>query len=497
MKSPVDTQPPVVRNFGLSWPLIVGLVTLAGTLGYVRSELLADPDTYWHIAAGQWILQHLAVPASDPFSHSMTGAPWMAHEWLSEVLLAAAYAQAGWAGPVVLAVLAFAATLAYLTRFLLARLEPIRALFLVALTASMLAVHLLARPHVFTWPLMALWVGSLVDAIEDRRNPPWWLLGLIVLWANLHGGVTLGIVLGAALALEAVLAAPPGLRAAAAWRWGAFVAMSVCALMATPWGWNSLWFTFHLMGPNVMREVIGEWKPTNFGQFQPLELWLLLILGIALAGRLRLSWLRLLLLLGLVHLALTSVRNAAVLGLVSPFLVASALARGWKSGEATASDAERLDRFFAAFAEPARPLATATAAFAGVLIMVLAAGSGRFVPPAHSTPEAAVAAALDAGAHGPVLNDYDFGGYLIFRGIPVFMDGRADMYGRAFMESMFQAQREPDALVRTLAEYRIGWTLLRPGSPAIAALDGMPCWRRVYADGFVVSHVRVDCPAER
>jgi hypothetical protein len=273
--------------------------------------------------------------------------------------------------------------------------------------------------------------------------------------------------------------------------------MSVCALMVTPWGWKSLWFTFHLMGPNVMREVIGEWKPTNFGQFQPLELWLLLVLGIALTGRLRLSWLRLLLLLGLVHLALTSARNAAVLGLVSPFLVASALERGWKSCEAAAGDAERLDRFFAAFAEPARPLAMATAAFAGVLIMVLAAGSGRFVPAAHSTPEAAVAAAYDAGAHGPVLNDYDFGGYLIFRGIPVFMDGRADMYGRAFMERMFQAQRDPDTLVRTLAEYRISWTLLRPDSPAIAALDGMPCWHRVYADSLVVSHVRVDCPAER
>jgi hypothetical protein len=421
----------------------------------------------------------------------------MAHEWLSEVLLAVAYAWAGWAGPVVLAVLSFAATLAVLTRFLLSRLEPIRALFLVALTASMLAVHLLARPHVLAWPLMAVWVGTLVDAIETNRGPPWWLLALIVLWANLHGGVTLAVALSGALALEAVLMAPVTRRVSVARRWGAFVAFSVAALVVTPWGWKSLWFTFHLMGPNVMLEVIGEWKPTDFGRLQPLELWILLALAIALTGRLRLPWPRLLVLLGLVHLALSAVRNTAVLGLVSPFLVAAPLARGLHVGETTSGDAEALDRFFLSLASPARPMALAAAGLAGIFTVILAIGSGRFGPPAHSTPEAAVAAAFDAGAHGPVLNDYDFGGYLIFRSIPVFMDGRADMYGRAFMEGMIQAQRDPDALARVLAEYRIGWTLLRPGSPAIAALDGMPCWHRVYADSFVVSHVRGDCPAER
>src|SRR5512137_3039986 len=110
-------------EFRLSWPIIVALAFLAATLAYVRSQLLVDPDTYWHIAAGHWILQHLSVPSSDPFSHSMPGAAWIAHEWLSEVLLASAHSMAGWAGPVVLAVLAFAGTLAYQTRFLLSRLE--------------------------------------------------------------------------------------------------------------------------------------------------------------------------------------------------------------------------------------------------------------------------------------------------------------------------------------------------------------------------------------
>jgi hypothetical protein len=496
MNRTVDTRRSEVRNFGLSWPVIVAFAALAGTLGYVRSELLADPDTYWHIAAGQWILQHLSVPSSDPFSHSMPGAPWIAHEWLSEVLLASAHSVAGWAGPVVLAVLAFAGTLAYQTRFLLSRLEPIRALFLVALTASMLAGHLLARPHVLAWPLMALWVGTLVDAVETRRGPPWWLLGLIALWANLHGGVTLGVALGAALALEAVLAASAGERASAARRWGAFVALSIGAMMVTPSGWRSIWFTFHVMGPNVMREVIGEWTPTSFGQFQPFELWLLLLLGIALTGRLRLPWLRLLLVLGLIHLALTMARSVAVLGLVAPFLIAAPLRRSLKAVEKSTGDAERLDRLFASLAKPAKPLAVTSVTLVGMIVVLLAAGSGRYAPAANITPEAAVTAALGAGARGPVMNGYNFGGYLIFRGIPVFIDGRAEMYGREFMEKMFEAQRERNALSRMLAKYGIGWTLLSPGAPVTSVLDTMPCWRRAYADSIAVAHVRVDCAAD-
>jgi hypothetical protein len=46
----------------------------------VGAKLLNDPDTYWHLAVGRWILDHGAVPHSDPFSFTMTGAPWIAKE---------------------------------------------------------------------------------------------------------------------------------------------------------------------------------------------------------------------------------------------------------------------------------------------------------------------------------------------------------------------------------------------------------------------------------
>jgi hypothetical protein len=96
------------------------------------------------------------------------------------------------------------------------------------------------------------------------------------------------------------------------------------------------------------------------------------------------------------------------------------------------------------------------------------------------------------GVKGPVLNSYNFGGYLIYQGIPVFMDGRADMYGDALLKRFIEALalKEPADLIRLIDEYGIAWTLLEPGTPAIAVLDRLPGWRRVHSDGVAVAHAR-------
>jgi hypothetical protein len=489
----LGSPPSTVRTFGVSWPLLVAFLGLLGVFGSGRSNVvLADPDTYLHLAIGRWILEHGAVPQSDPFSHSMPGAAWTAHEWLSGLVLSGVYEVAGWAGLVVATALLFAGTLAYVMRFLLARMEPVHALLLTVFAGSMLMSHLLARPHVLIWPLLAAWVGSLVDAGEQGRGPPWWLLPLMVLWTNLHGSFTLGLALGAALAVDAVLMCPPWQRRAAASRWAGFVGLSVAAAMFTPTGWRGLWFTVHLMQMTYGLDVITEWRSPDFHQPQMLELWLMLMLAIACAGRMRLPWLRLLLVLGLAHLALKHLRHVSILGLVSPFLIATPLARHWRATAGAGRDAESLDRVFRAFAAPAQLGGIAAVVLLAMLLVGTAVQSGRFAPPAANTPDAAVQAAVHAGVVGPVLNSYRFGGYLIYSGMPVFIDGRADMYGDTMVKRQFDALSlgEPKDLPRLLEDYRIGWTLLEPGLPALALLDRMPGWRRVYTDAVAVVHIR-------
>src|SRR5438270_852364 len=77
-----------------SWPLLLGLAAFARAITD-PARLLADPDSYLHIAAGRWMLGHQALPLADPFSHSMAGAAWLPHEWLAEIALAAAFAPGG------------------------------------------------------------------------------------------------------------------------------------------------------------------------------------------------------------------------------------------------------------------------------------------------------------------------------------------------------------------------------------------------------------------
>ena len=481
------------RTFGVSWPLIVAMFLIVGLFVHPRSAaLLNDPDTYWHLTAGQWIVDHMAVPLADPFSHSMPGAAWTPHEWLSELLLLGAYKSGGWAALVVFPTLAFAATMAYLMRFLLERMEPAHALLFTALTAGMMLSHLMARPHVLAWPVLAIWVGTLINASERHRQPPWLLLPLMVVWANLHGSFTLGLAFACALALDAVLAVPRAERKAAALRWAGFVGLALAASLLTPSGWQGLLYTAQVMNMTLTLDVIEEWRSPDFHKPQMLEFWLMLMLAIACSGRMHLPWLRLVLVMGLLHLALKQQRQVAVLGLLSAMLMATALAERWRATRGAAPDAERIDQAFRALAAPARLGAVAACALAVTLMAGVIIQSGQMQPAELNTPKLALAAAQKAGATGPVFNAYNFGGYLIHRHVPVFIDGRSDMYGDALMRRMVDATtlQEPEELPRLLADYRIGWTLLQPGTPAIAALDLMPGWRRVYADAIAVVHVR-------
>ena len=97
-------------------------------------------------------------------------------------------------------------------------------------------------------------------------------------------------------------------------------------------------------------------------------------------------------------------------------------------------------------------------------------------------------------ARTPVFNQYSLGGYLMFIGVRPFIDGRADMYGDAFMTNYGRIVTDQDiaALQQTFAKYGVVWTVFAPGHPFNAFLDELPGWRLLYQDKFAVVHVRSD-----
>jgi hypothetical protein len=490
VQTPRQTFPPARKHAGMSWPLIIGALVYLFVLG-VRQVMLSDPDTYWHLAAGRWMIHHGAVFTTDPFSHTMHGKSWMAHEWLSEVMFAVAYEAGEWSGIVVLTAVAFAASLAILTRYLLRNLEPAHALAFAGLAMAIALPHIVARPFVLAMPLMVLWTAKLVEARDTQTTPSLWLLPLMTLWANMFGGFTIGIAFCFAFAAEAVLAAGSQQeRLKAARNWGTFAVLAVASALLTPNTINGLLLTVSVFSGENLIEHIGEWQSPNFHKFQPLELWLLAFLAIALHTGMKLPPVRLLLLLGLVHLALWSARSGELLGFLAPLILAAPLAAQWYPAHCADQPATRLDRIFRELARPAK-LSTVVI-FIGFLglITVFVAGRGTLQPRNNISPVAAVDAARKGNLKGPVFNAYDFGGYLIYAGVPTFIDGRSEMFGKIFVREYLDSLRSRDLLRQVLEKYRIDWTLLRPGSYEADVLDDLPEWRRFYIDDVAVIHVK-------
>lgn len=457
----------------LSWTLAFGLVVFVLLVGVGGSRLLADPDTQWHVAVGRWILEHGTVPTVDSQSHTFLGKPWIAKEWLSQVILSLTYDATGWNGVAVVAAGAIAITFSLMLRLLLCDLAPMPALILAIAALAMSAPHFLARPHVLAFPFMLLWMAGLVRAVEEERAPSWGLLLALLAWANLHGGFTLGLVLLAAFSLEAVAAAPAGaVRRQRAIAWARFGIASAVTACVTPYGAESMLVTMRILSLDQLLPAIGEWQPPNFRERPLQELLLLAGLFGLVASRLKVPLVRLLIVFGLLHLFLRHARHAELLATLAPLALAPCIARQWPVlGRAAATpNAGRLTASLGVLAAAAIGLG---------LARVTAVG-----PPSDALPVSALAFAQQTALKGPVFNDYNYGGALILRGIPTFIDGRGELYDAPFIKRYLDALylRDGVQLNELLDDYGIAWTLLANGRPANLALEQMPGWRRVYRD---------------
>jgi hypothetical protein len=458
---------------------------------FIGDALLQDSDSFWQIKIGQWIIDHNALPHSDFYSFTHFGEPWISSSWLSQVLYALSFAWLGWTGPVILTCLALAATAAILVHLLDRHFEPVRS-GLFTMAALLLSLyHLLARPHILALPVMVAWVGALMAAADRRSSPSFLLLPLIALWANLHGGFVLGLALIGPIALEATFSAEPARRVALFGRWVLFGFAALAASCFTPYGWNTLFAAARILDLGELLHVISEWQPANFASFTSFEAAVLGLLGFAFYRGLVLSWPRVLLILGLTWMALTHVRSIEAFAFLVPLVLAKPIAGGARA-EADSSSAPD------GWTPPYVTLLAALAIFAGGLSSTaLFVAHHPFLFTTNQTPAAAVDV-LKEHRFQRIFNGYQFGGYLIGRDVPVFVDGRAELYGEKFVMDFFKAVegKKLDMLAPMLDQYRIDATLLGTASPAVTLLDHMPGWKRLYGDDIAVVHVRTAQPAD-
>jgi hypothetical protein len=456
------------------------------TATLVRIKLLNDSDTFWHIGVGSWILQNYRLPTADPFSYTAFGKPWFAGDWLSDSVFAVLYRAGQWRAVTEIVAVTCALISAVLSFYLATKLRLSVALGLTAIIVALISPHFLARPVIFSYLLLSIWIVIILE-IEDRAewagSQGFVLVPIILLWANVHGSFTFGLLILYLFLGNALYDAYSKKDLRKLRRLLALFAGVTIAALATPNGPFSALRTVQLMGTPALANI-DEWHAPDF---QNDKLHLVSIIGLfalLVYFGIRLRGPRLLTLLLVTVLALEHRRGLGLFALVAPLLIVRPLSARvpW-----LAFPDPGLDPVATFVNRRSSGVVLACCAIVATTAAIIWTNAFGIEPPARLTPEKAISAAALAGLKDNVLNSYEFGGYLIFKGIPTFIDGRFELFGNQFLQHYFDsmALTNSDQAAQFLKQYDVHWALLRPDEP-IAFLLKTNGWVQVYSDNSAI-----------
>jgi hypothetical protein len=507
--SPPDA--PARRGRVLAWlsdprrALLAAVLVLTGCVGL---DALSDPDVWWHIRLGDWIIAHHQVPAGELFAYTAFGNPLVAHEWLSETIFAALAAIGGlFLVSVFMGLVAWSAMGATLLRGRLRGAGPVVLAVGLALGARVAEPVLGARPQVFTFALVCwtLWIAESYLRSGGRRR--WLLPPLFLLWANLHAGFIAGIGLLVIVVVAEAIKRRWSIGTVAPRRrvTGLAVAVgaSILAACVNPYG-PGLFLFAATTGATERQKGIIEWQSPNFAD--P-AMWVLLALLLSFAAltvtvaarptlRRHLELRDLALAAVGAVLALTSVRNTAicVAVMIPPWVamvagVVDSIARG------------RVRRHPVARSGGAAPLmgivliAVGIVAVGAVGARVARNASAQGIAAAY--PACATALLARSPTTQRVFTAYGTGGYVIYRLWPhasVYEYGESISLGTTVFDDYLRiaaGASMPPTTLQLLASSRSTAVLYTKGA-LTDALSSTPGWTLAVDDHGTLLYLRGD-----
>jgi len=413
-----------------------------------------DSDTYWQLAMGRWMLDHHAFLRQDIFSSTVAGAHFGVGEWLGQISFAGSFAAAGWAGVAVLRATLLAAAAFFVVR--LARRGGTPWWISLPLVVAALLVSKITwtdRPQLFTLALFPALLGLLLSLPTGFSRRLLILPPLFLVWTNLHGGYLLGLAIVAIFAVEAVLTRG---RRGVPLALTAIACVAVTFLNPAPLELAGAAREDFLNPPRFLTEFLPPDVVTPAGAL--FAAFVLLVIGSALlrGG----SLLEAMLLAPLLYLAFTAQRQMLFFCFAATAFLGARL-----------SGLVRSPRAFELPVPVRLPVAT---------VLVIAALASALAAPTRPDEHAYPAAALDTLRQdsGILLNEYDWGGYLIFNlpERPVFIDGRYVPYLGGVLADYRALVGLRPGWRDLLDKYKVSELLLRPDRPLAVALreDG---WR--------------------
>ena len=472
------------------------LIILFALLFAMAARIPTDTDTWWHIRSAEHTLTQGMIYA-DPFSFTRQGESWINHSWGSQIIIYGSWQIAGNLGLTVFTAALATAGMAFVYRISTGSVY-LRA-FVLVLGAATAAVFWSPRPQMLSF-LLSTVVLYLLYLYKRRQVDRLWLIPVVMLiWANLHAGFSIGFIFMAAVMAGEILSNifNPGGEHVIPWsgirKLILIGLVSVTVLVVNPYGLDMLRVPFETVSIGALRDFIQEWNSPNFHERQtwPFIALLLGTLGAVGSSNRKLDTTDFILVSGTAFMAFLAGRNIAVFAVVAtPVLTLHAEAilkeRGWilHPTKVVTPGRARLNLILVAV--------ILFAALAKVLLVLepesLAEAQEQFLP-------IKVAEYLnDVRPEGPMFNSYNWGGYLMFAApdYPVFVDGRTDLYRDDLLLQYLRAATGGRDWRETLDEFSIRLVVVEAGSGLALNLADDPAWMLDYEDEMAVVYTRED-----
>jgi hypothetical protein len=467
---------------------------------------ITDPDFWWHLKTGQYLVETKNIPRTDIFSSERFGSEWVTHEWLSEIFIYSIYRALGYGGLIVAfsLIITGAFWIAYQGCRKFAG-HPYVSGFALILGVCVTVPTWGVRPQMFSILFASVFVSVLNNYARNQKTHSIWLLApLMILWVNMHAGFALGLALIVltitGLTLDGFLPRKDAL--AAIWqRVGPLCLLGIVCLAAVclnPNGPRMYSYPFETLRSHAMMQYIEEWNSPDFHKptFQALALMIFATFSALVLSNKRARPSDLLVLAATGWAALRSGRNVPFFALVAMPLLAE---HSWRWitnhrwGQWLAAPERR---------EVGSKAALKVALNIGLLVVapisVVALRVGHTVAKQHESeaqqfPAAAVDFILAQKPPQPIYNEYVWGGYLIWRLYPdyrVYIDGRADVYGDARIEEFLEVHDGKTTWREPLDNHGIRTVMVKPDAPIASLLREDGGWQKVFEDLQAVIFVR-------
>ncbi len=469
---------------------ILFLATLLGVIGIGPRLLNQDGDLGRHLTLGYYILSSYTIPTRDLFSHSLYGQPLTPHEWLAQLTFALIHQWAGLNGIVLFVGMVIAITWLLIYRqALTASLFPLTSLMVSLLSFAAASLHFLARPHIFTFLYLAIWLGMLENLRLRRPLPFWQPLLLMLIWVNTHGAFISGFACFLAYWAEYLWEYfkhrkdTPFIYSQLAKFSGLGILLFLISLI-NPVG-IQLWRTsLEYVTNRYLISHTQEYLPPNFQSpaAWPFLIMILLSLWLSMSQKQATPMTHRLLVVGWTALALMSARNIPLYALVvTPILsvqIKNYLTETpWESRERWLLDMQTKIRL---------PI---WATLGSLLIIGFALSTpwfrerNQFAPTIF--PVKATEWIITNQPKGNMMNYFPWGGYLLFRLWPeyrVFIDGQTDFYGEELTRTYEKILTLDKGWEFWLDNYQISWVIFPRDSALITTLRQDPDWECLYED---------------